>query len=221
MCGGHYDMHAYNIIIKVMGDFPGHFLPGTIFLIIALWWSTESILKHVCKQQKRSSSLITKKFFFRAELLEGIVLIVLVSIAFIFHNHTHGRTLVDAYGHQLLSLAIFLAALVAFIEFLTKNNVLLELLRSSFTMLHGLWFYQVSFVLFPPNRDNAWDLSDPSNVLVLTICFCLYYALTYVIIGINYGLITWLVKWRLSKLCTLETQLLKNHEQEEESEDEI
>ncbi|KAL6091712.1 hypothetical protein STEG23_031839, partial [Scotinomys teguina] len=69
--------------------------------------------------------------------------------------------------------------------------------------------------------DNAWDLSDPSNVLVLTICFCLYYALTYVIIGINYGLITWLVKWRLSKLCTLETQLLKNHEQEEESEDEI
>ncbi|XP_015844688.2 transmembrane protein 45A-like isoform X2 [Peromyscus maniculatus bairdii] len=257
---------------------------------MALWWSTKSILKHVCKQQKRSSSLITKEFFFRAELLEGIVIIGMASIgiiglyialskihqfsdkeskltlilhwhhlsmyvffailggtkilcfiisslpvslvkltlssaffveAFIFYNHTHGRSVVDTFGHQLLSFDVFLAGLVAFIEFLTKNNVVLELLRSSLTMLQGMWFYQMAFVLYPKNRDHAWDLSDHSNIMFLTICFCLYYALTYAIIGINYALITWLVKWRLSKLCTSETQLLKNHEQQEESEDEM
>lgn len=276
--------------LKVPGDFPGHFLAGTLFLIMALWWSTKSILKHVCKQQKRSSSLITKEFFFRAELFEGIVIIGMASIgiiglyialskihqfsdkeskltlilhwhhlamyvffailggtkilcfiisslpvslvkltlssaffveAFIFYNHTHGRSVVDTFGHQLLSFDVFLAGLVAFIEFLTKDNVVLELLRSSLTMLQGMWFYQMAFVLYPKNRDHAWDLSDHSNVMFLTICFCLYYALTYAIIGINYALITWLVKWRLSKLCTSETQLLKNHEQQEESEDEI
>ncbi|CAO2632014.1 Transmembrane protein 45A [Lemmus lemmus] len=204
-----------------MGDFPGHVLPGTLFFVIGLWWSIKHILKHVCRQQKRSSSLITKEFFFRAEVVEGIVITGVVLIAFIFHNHTHGRTLVDTFGHQLLSFAIFLAGLVAFIEVFTKNNVVLALLRSSLVMLHGLWFCQVAFVLFPKNRDHAWNLSDHSNVLFLTVCFCMYYALTYVIIGINYALVTWLVKWRLSKLCTSETQLLKNSEQQEDSEDEM
>ncbi|XP_050004891.1 transmembrane protein 45A-like [Alexandromys fortis] len=275
---------------KVMGDFPGHVLPGTLFFVLSLWWSIKHILEHVCRQQKRSSSLITKEFFFRAEIVEGILItgVVLVGIiglylvlgkrnqlsdkesqlalilhwhhlamyvffallggtkilcfiirslpvslvklmlanacfvdAFIFHNHTHGRALVDTFGHQLLSFAIFLAGLVAFIELFTKNNVVLALLRSSFVMLHGMWFFQVAFVLFPRNKDHAWDLSDHSNVLFFTVCFCLYYALTYVIIGISYALVTWLVKWRLSKLCTSETQLLKNLEQQEESEDEM
>ncbi|XP_041528655.1 transmembrane protein 45A-like [Microtus oregoni] len=279
-----------NLCNTVMGDFPGHVLPGTLFFVISLWWSIKHILEHVCRQQKRSFSLITKEFFFRAEIVEGIVItgVVLVGIiglylalgkrnqlsdkesqlvlilhwhhlamyvffallggtkilcfiirslpvslvklmlanacfvdAFIFHNHTHGRTLVDTFGHQLLSFAIFLAGLVAFIELFTKNNVVLALLRSSFVMLHGMWFFQVAFVLFPRNKDHAWDLSDHSNVLFFTVCFCLYYALTYVIIGINYALVTWLVKWRLSKLCTSETQLLKNLEQQEESEDEM
>ncbi|XP_051047658.1 transmembrane protein 45A [Phodopus roborovskii] len=275
---------------KVLGDFPGHILPGVLFFIVALWWSIKIILKHVCKQQKRASFLFTKEFFYRAEILEGIVLVgmALVGIiglylvlgkrnklpdkesqlalvlhwhhlaiyiffamlggtkilcftisslpvslvklmlsnaffvdAFIFHNHTYDRTLVDTFGHQLLSFAIFLAGLVAFIEFLTKNNVILELLRSSLTMLHGMWFLQVAFILYPKNRDHAWDLSDHSNVMFLTSCFSFYYALTYVIIGINYALVTWLVNWRLSKLCISETQLLKNPEQQEESENEM
>uniref|UniRef100_A0A8C2N2N8 Transmembrane protein 45A2 n=1 Tax=Cricetulus griseus TaxID=10029 RepID=A0A8C2N2N8_CRIGR len=275
---------------KVLGDFPGHILPGVLFFIVALWWSIKNILKHVCKQQKRSSFLFTKEFFFRVEILEGIVFVGMSTVgiiglylvlgkrnqlpdkesqfvlvlhwhhlaiyvffamlgvtkilcftisslpvslvklmlsnaffvdAFIFYNHTYGRTMVDTFGHQLLSFAIFLAGLVAFIESLTKSNLILKLLRSSFTMLHGMWFLQVAFILYPQNRDHMWDLSDHSNVMFLVSCFSFYYALTYVIIGINYALITWLVKWRLSKLCNSETQLLKNPEQQEESENEM
>ncbi|XP_021086682.1 transmembrane protein 45A-like isoform X1 [Mesocricetus auratus] len=275
---------------KVIGDFPGHFLPGVLFFIIALWWIIKNILKHVCEQQKRSSFLLTKEFFIRAEIMEGIVIVGMAIVgitglylmlgkrnqlpdkesqlvlvlhwhhlaiyfffamlggtkilcftirslpvslvklmlsnalfvdAFIFYNHTYDRALVDTFGHQLLSFAMFLAGLVAFLELFTKNNLILKLLRSSLTMLHGLWFLQVAFVLYPKNRDHAWDLSDHSNVMFLASCFCFYYALTYFIIGINYALITWLVKWRLSKLCTSETQLLKSPEQQEESENEM
>ncbi|OBS79802.1 hypothetical protein A6R68_21996, partial [Neotoma lepida] len=245
-------------IKAVMGDFPGHLFAGMLCFVIALWWSIKSILKHVCKQQKKYSSLITKEFFFRAELLEGIGMIGTISIgiiglysvrvkqnpsseefqlvrlmhwhhlaiyvffaliggtkilcftisslpvslvklmlsnaffveAFIFYNHTQGRSLVDAFGHQMLSFTAFLAGLVAFIDFLTKNNVVLELLVLSLMMLHGMFFCKVTFVLFPRNKDYAWDLSDHRNVLFLTVCLCLYYALTYVIIGINYALVT-------------------------------
>ncbi|KAK2091854.1 Transmembrane protein 45A [Saguinus oedipus] len=62
--------------------------------------------------------------------------------AFIFYNHTHGREVLDIFVHQLLVLVIFLTGLIAFLEFLVRNNVLLELLRSSLILLQGSWFFQ-------------------------------------------------------------------------------
>ncbi|ERE74989.1 transmembrane protein 45A-like protein [Cricetulus griseus] len=62
--------------------------------------------------------------------------------SFIFYNHTHGREMLDVFVHQLLVFTTILAGLVTFIEFLTKNNVLLELLRSSLIILQGTWFWQ-------------------------------------------------------------------------------
>ncbi|XP_040606575.1 transmembrane protein 45A-like isoform X2 [Mesocricetus auratus] len=246
---------------KVIGDFPGHFLPGVLFFIIALWWIIKNILKHVCEQQKRSSFLLTKEFFIRAEIMEGIVIVGMAivgitglylmlgkrnqlpdkesQLVLVLHWHHLAiyfffamlggtkilcftiRSLPVSLVKLMLSNALFVDGLVAFLELFTKNNLILKLLRSSLTMLHGLWFLQVAFVLYPKNRDHAWDLSDHSNVMFLASCFCFYYALTYFIIGINYALITWLVKWRLSKLCTSETQLLKSPEQQEESENEM
>lgn len=68
-------------------------------------------------------------------------------LAFIFYNHTHGREMIDVFVHQLLVFTTILAGLVTFMEFLTKNNVLLELLRSSLVILQGTWFWQVSWDL--------------------------------------------------------------------------
>ncbi|KAK7826493.1 hypothetical protein U0070_017074, partial [Myodes glareolus] len=67
--------------------------------------------------------------------------------SFIFYNHTHGREMIDVFVHQLLVFTTILAGLVTFMEFLTKNNVLLELLRSSLVILQGTWFWQVSWDL--------------------------------------------------------------------------
>ncbi|XP_005386356.1 PREDICTED: transmembrane protein 45A-like isoform X2 [Chinchilla lanigera] len=273
-----------------MGSFKGHALPGSFFFIMGFWWSTKSILKYVCKKQKRTCHLGSKTFFHRIEILEGIVIIsmALTGIAgeqfisggpyltlykegqwnqlagwhhctmyfffgllgvanilcftisslpvslsklmlsnalfvetFIFQNHTHGREVLDVFVHQMLVLVSFLAGLLAFMEFLTRNNVLLELLRTSLILLQGSWLWQIGFVLYPPSGGPAWDLTDHENIMFLTICFCWHYALAYVIIGVNYAFITWLVKSRLRRLCSSEIGLLKNTEREHESEEEM
>ncbi|EGW05892.1 putative G-protein coupled receptor 128 [Cricetulus griseus] len=99
--------------------------------------------------------------------------------------------MLDVFVHQLLVFTTILAGLVTFIEFLTKNNVLLELLRSSLIILQGTWFWQVAFVLYPPSGSPEWNLSDIENKMFLTMCFCWHYASIFVITGLNYALITW------------------------------
>lgn len=112
--------------------------------------------------------------------------------AFIFYNHTHGREMLDIFVHQLLFLAVFLAGIVAFMEFLIRNNVILELLRASLILLQGTWFWQLGFVLYPLGGGPSWDLTDHENALFLTMCFCWHYLLALTIIGLNYAFITWL-----------------------------
>ncbi|XP_004636680.1 transmembrane protein 45A-like [Octodon degus] len=138
---------------------------------------------------------------------------------FIFHNHTHSRVLLDIFMHQLVGLISFLNGLVAFIDFLIQDNVLLELLRSSFTLLQGSWFFQIAYVLFPPKGSPIWDLMDYENSRFLTVCFCWHFALTYIIIGANYAFISWLIKFRSKKPCSSEVGLLKNTEHEQELEE--
>ncbi|XP_021064514.1 transmembrane protein 45A-like [Mus pahari] len=274
---------------KVSGDAEGHILPGLFLVTLGLWWSTKSILKYICKQQKRFSFLITPQFLSRAEILEGIAIIVVVLVAmtgqfywivnvkpsphkemqedqirnwqhviiyvvlamlgvikilcftisslpvslitlmlsnsffveaFLIHNHPKSLMVVDSYVHQLVKFTALLAGLTAFIEFLlAKNNVVMELLRSSLTMLQGACLAQIGFILYPKDMEHAWDLNDVNNTAILSIYFGVYYASTYVIIGVNYVLVSWFIKWKLSKVYPSEIQFLKNYEQQEDSED--
>ncbi|XP_028616139.1 transmembrane protein 45A-like isoform X2 [Grammomys surdaster] len=141
--------------------------------------------------------------------------------AFVFYNHTHGREMIDIFLHELLVFITILGGAVAFMEFLTKNNTLLELLRSSLILLQGTWFWQIGFVLYPPNGSAPWKLSDISNKMFLSMCFCWHYAAILVIIGVKYALANWLVKSRLRKFCTSEVGLLKHADREQESEEEV
>ncbi|XP_066097216.1 transmembrane protein 45A [Saccopteryx bilineata] len=141
--------------------------------------------------------------------------------AFIFYNHTHGREMLDIFVHQLLVLVIFLAALMAFLEVFARNNLTVELLRVSFILLQGNWFWQIGFVLYPPSGGPAWDPKDHDNIMFLTICFCWHYAFTFIVIGLVYAFVIWLVKSRLHRFCSSEVGLLKNVEREHESEEEM
>ncbi|XP_045422785.1 transmembrane protein 45A-like [Lemur catta] len=57
------------------GNFKGHALPGIFFFIMGLWWSTRSILKYVCKNQKQTFCLDSKALFHLLEILEGTALV--------------------------------------------------------------------------------------------------------------------------------------------------
>ncbi|KAF0876008.1 TFG protein, partial [Crocuta crocuta] len=111
--------------------------------------------------------------------------------AFILYNHTHGREMLDIFVHQLLVLAVFVAGLIAFLEFLLRNNVTVELLRTTFILLQGSWFWQISFVLYPPSGGPGWDSVDHNNIMFLSLCFCWHYALNLIIVGVIYAFVTW------------------------------
>ncbi|XP_035300000.1 transmembrane protein 45A-like isoform X2 [Cricetulus griseus] len=139
--------------------------------------------------------------------------------AFIMYNHTHGRFTMDVFLHKLLVLATFLSGLVSFMEILIKNNITLELIRASLIILQGTWLWQMGFVLYNPTGGFEWDLTDHQNNMLLTIYFCLHCIFAYITIGVNYAVITWLVKWRLRKCSFTQVPLLKATGQEQESEE--
>ncbi|KAM4887240.1 transmembrane protein 45A-like isoform 2-T2 [Thomomys bottae] len=179
----------------------------TVYLFFGLW----ALINILCFNIRSIPVFLTKLMLANAFLVN----------AFIFYNHTHGRQMVDILVHQLLCLASFLAGLVAFLELLFTKSIVLELLRSSLTILQGSWLWQLGFVLFTPIGGPAWDLNDHNNSLFLIICFCWHYAVTYIIMGVVSVAVTWVVKWKVKNLCPSEFGLLKNAERDEESEEEM
>lgn len=51
----------------------------------------------------------------------------------------------------------------------------------------------MGFVLYNPTGGFEWDLTDHHNNMLITIYFCLHCIFAYIIIGVNYAVITWWV----------------------------
>ncbi|KAM9088289.1 transmembrane protein 45A isoform 2-T3 [Megaptera novaeangliae] len=141
----------------------------------------------LCSTIRSLPASFTKLMLANALFVEG----------FVFYNHTHGREMLDIFVHKLLVLVIFLTGLIAFLELFILTNITVELLRISFFLLQGSWFWQIGFVLYPPSGGPAWDLVDHDNVMFLTICFCWHYAIAIIIIGAIYAFVT----------CTMSSQI--------------
>jgi len=56
-----------------MGNFKGHALPGSFFLLFGLWWSVKYPLKYVCRKNKSACYLGSRAGFQRLEFVEGII----------------------------------------------------------------------------------------------------------------------------------------------------
>ncbi|KAM4650928.1 transmembrane protein 45B [Discoglossus pictus] len=122
--------------------------------------------------------------------LDRLSLAVAVFVeGFLFYFHVHNRPPLDQHIHSLLLWAVFGGAISLMIEVFMINNVVLELFRSSVTILQGSWFYQIGFVLFPPWGGPEWDQNDHENIMFITMCFCWHYAAALLVMGINYFLI--------------------------------
>uniref|UniRef100_A0A8C6YZ16 Transmembrane protein 45A n=1 Tax=Nothoprocta perdicaria TaxID=30464 RepID=A0A8C6YZ16_NOTPE len=56
-----------------MGNFKGHALPGSFFLLFGLWWSVKYPLKYLCRKNKSACYLGSRAGFQRLEFVEGII----------------------------------------------------------------------------------------------------------------------------------------------------
>ncbi|XP_009673422.1 transmembrane protein 45A isoform X2 [Struthio camelus] len=233
-----------------MGNFKGHALPGSFFLLFGLWWSVKYPLKYVCRKNKNACYLGSRAGFQRLEFVEGIIkavfaLIGLVDIVahgtnalpvamdrmmlslavfiegFLFCYHLHGRAMLDIHVHQLLLFAIFGAAVCIFLEVFFRGSIVLEMLRTSLCILQGSWFWQIGFVLYPPNGSPEWNQMDHTNMMFLTMCYCWHYAFAFLILAVNYTIVSWAVRSKIKQSQSMEMGLLKTSERDQESEDEI
>lgn len=62
---------------------------------------------------------------------------------FLFYFHVHMRPPLDTHIHSLLFVAVFGVAASTLLEVFMRDNIILELLRVSLTILQGSWFFQV------------------------------------------------------------------------------
>ncbi|KAM5132525.1 transmembrane protein 45B isoform 1-T2 [Mantella aurantiaca] len=107
----------------------------------------------------------------------------------LFYYHVHNRPPLDQHIHSLLLIAVFGGSISIMIEVFLRDNIILELFRSSLTILQGTWFWQIGFVLYPPGGGAEWDQKDHDNVMFVTMCFCWHFAVALLIMAINYSLV--------------------------------
>ncbi|GAA6105666.1 transmembrane protein 45B [Tachysurus ichikawai] len=128
---------------------------------------------------------------------------------FLFYFHVHNRPALDQHIHSLLLVAVFGGAASTMLEAFLRDNVLLEVFRSSLAILQGTWFYQIGFVLYPLNGDE-WNEEDHGNIMFITMCFCWHYAVALLIVGVNYSTVWWITNRHGGKqMADLEFSLRK------------
>ncbi|XP_029526271.1 transmembrane protein 45B-like [Oncorhynchus nerka] len=103
----------------------------------------------------------------------------------LFYFHVHMRPPLDTHIHSMLFVPVFGGAAITLLEVFMRDNIVLELLRTSMTILQGSWFFQIGFVLYPLNGVQ-WDLQAHDNTMFITMCFCWHLAMALLIVGINY-----------------------------------
>ncbi|XP_061262447.1 transmembrane protein 45B isoform X1 [Bos javanicus] len=111
---------------------------------------------------------------------------------FLFYYHVRDRPPLDQHIHSLLLYAVFGGALSLAVEVVLRDNIVLELFRTSLLLLQGTWFWQIGFVLFPPFGGPEWDQNSHDNIMFVTMCFCWHYLAALCILAASYSLVYWL-----------------------------
>ncbi|KAJ1174992.1 hypothetical protein NDU88_000283 [Pleurodeles waltl] len=122
--------------------------------------------------------------------LDRLALFLAVFIeGLLFYFHVHNRPELDQHIHSLLLIAVFGGSITIFIEVFLRDNIVLELFRTSLAILQGTWFWQIGFVLYPPWGGPEWNQTDHENVMFITMCFCWHYAAALILMAANYFLV--------------------------------
>ncbi|KAG8136732.1 hypothetical protein E2320_005287 [Naja naja] len=216
-----------------MGNFKGHALPGSFFLLFGLWWSVKYPFRYLC-QGRKNIYLGSKAGFQRLEFTEGIIKVVFALIGMmaeqfvpdgphlkLYNNEKKQWNCLMNWQHATMYLFYGISGLVDIVTHST--NVLPEALGRM--MLSLAVFVEgelmIGFVLYPPSGSTEWNQVDHNNIMFLTMCYCWHYAITLLIMGVNYTLVSWVVRTKIMQVPSMEIGLLKPTEREHESEDEI
>uniref|UniRef100_A0A673B2N0 Transmembrane protein 45a n=1 Tax=Sphaeramia orbicularis TaxID=375764 RepID=A0A673B2N0_9TELE len=139
---------------------------------------------------------------------------------FLFLYHLHGRSMLDVHVASASALCCFRRSSCCFLEVFHRGNIILELLRCTLTLLQGSWFWQIGFVLYPP-QGPEWDLKDHNNVMFVTMCYSWHLAFAMLVVSVLYCTVSCVVRSRLKRTPPMEMGLLKPRDRDPESEDEI
>ncbi|XP_060702694.1 transmembrane protein 45B [Hemiscyllium ocellatum] len=131
---------------------------------------------------------------------------------FLFYFHVQHRPPLDLHIHSLLLTAVFGGSIIIMLEVFLRDNIILELFRTSLAILQGTWFWQIGFVLYPPSGGPKWNETDHGNIMFITLCFCWHFAVALTIMAISYTLMYWFVKIKSRKSGAMELGELKSSE---------
>ncbi|XP_073922443.1 transmembrane protein 45B isoform X2 [Castor canadensis] len=118
-----------------------------------------------------------------------IMAVAIFNEGFLFYYHIHNRPPLDQHIHLLLTFALFGGSISVFLEVIFRDNIVLELFRTSLVILQGTWFWQIGFVLFPLFGAPEWDQKDEHNIMFITMCFSWHYVAALCIVAANYSLV--------------------------------
>lgn len=240
-----------------MGNFGGHALPGSFFIVFALWWGVQMFHRYYTAK-KRNSKFTSSAIFkcsclcgkFKDWPIEAYVKLFFVSVGFfleiytgfskewrfvnlgngqhatmffffgftgvidilmyykcplppdmdyisiamavtcefvLFKFHLHGRTDLDVLLHTLLIYVVGASVVAVLLEMKYRNSLPCALSRTYITLLHGTWFWQVGWILYPPFKSSYhWDEDDHGQMMIATMIFAWHAAIDMlVILGIG------------------------------------
>lgn len=101
--------------------------------------------------------------------------------AFIFYNHLHDRQPMDIQVHMILFYLVIACIMIIFLEIQYENCVMASLSRAFFIILHGTWFCQIAFILYPPFGMRSWDLEDHEQMMIVSLIFILHIGIIFVL----------------------------------------
>lgn len=104
------------------------------------------------------------------DYLTVAVALAVESLLFVFH--LQGRTELDVLVHTLLIYAVVANTAAFLLEMTHRNSVLLALVRAMTSCVHGTWFWQIGFILYPlGNNTERWNEEDHDQKMLAVMMF--------------------------------------------------
>ncbi|MGH0125183.1 UNVERIFIED_CONTAM: hypothetical protein FKN15_027576 [Acipenser sinensis] len=83
-----------------MGNFKGHALPGSFFLIVGLWWSVKFSLWHASRRNKNACHLASKITYRRLEVIEASVILLFALVGMLAEQFVPDGPQLKLYNYE-------------------------------------------------------------------------------------------------------------------------